>query len=41
MEPKNDPIEKENHLPNRHYWVPCQFYEVQDLGFDPGASHLT
>ena len=22
MEPENDPIEKENHLPNLHFWVP-------------------
>ena len=24
MEPKNHPIEKENHLPNHHFQVPCQ-----------------
>ena len=23
MEPENDPIEKENHLPNLHFGVPC------------------
>jgi len=23
MEAKNHPIEKENHLPNLHFWVPC------------------
>jgi len=23
MEPKNHPIEKENHLPNHHFQVPC------------------
>jgi len=23
MEPKNHPIEKENHLPNHHLQVPC------------------
>jgi len=23
MEPKNHPIEKENHLPNYHFEVPC------------------
>ena len=23
IEPKHHPIEKENHLPNLHFWVPC------------------
>ena len=23
MEPKNQPIEKEHHIPNLHFWVPC------------------
>ena len=25
MQPKNHPIEKQNHLPNLHFWVPCSF----------------
>ncbi len=28
MEPKNHPIEKENLLPNLHFWVPCKFSGV-------------
>ena len=23
MEPQNRPLEKEKHLPNHHFWVPC------------------
>ena len=25
LEPENHPIEKENHLPSLHFWVPCWF----------------
>ena len=28
MKPKNHPIEKENHLPNLDYWVPCFLYQA-------------
>ena len=28
MKAKNHPIEKENHLPNLHCWVPCWFSRV-------------
>ena len=28
MEPKKQPIEKETHLPNLHFRVPCEFSGV-------------
>ena len=36
MEPNNQPIEKENHLPNLHFWVPCSDRIIscfQDVAF--------
>ena len=30
IEPENHPIEKENTLPNLHFWVPCRFSGVSN-----------
>ena len=43
MEPKNHPLEKENHLPNLHYCVPCQFswvYQYRFYQWSPNWQHL-
>ena len=38
MEPKNHLIEKDNYLPNLHFWVPCQFATCFFKGYT--AYHL-
>ena len=47
MEPKNHPIEEDNHLPNLHFWVPavsswgCMisiFCHGKDIGKDKGKT---
>ena len=40
IEPKNHLFEKENHLPNLHFWVPCSIFKnVQHLHEFPTSNH--